>query len=84
MNVEVLPEAEKERYIGASSKSETIISNVPEKQPWPEMVVSQIKTRISLLRQIYFCAVLWSRNYFFRIRNPFSTEFWIRIRILFG
>jgi hypothetical protein len=26
--------------------------------------------------------VLWIRNYFFRIRIPFSTEFWIRIRIL--
>jgi hypothetical protein len=27
-------------------------------------------------------AVLWIRNYFFRIRIPFSVEFWIRIRIL--
>jgi hypothetical protein len=25
-------------------------------------------------------AVLWYRNYFFRIRIPFSAEFWIRIR----
>jgi predicted O-methyltransferase YrrM len=23
---------------------------------------------------------LWIRNYFFRIRVPFSAEFWIRIR----
>jgi hypothetical protein len=25
-------------------------------------------------------AVLWIRNYFFRIRIPFSDEFWIRIK----
>jgi hypothetical protein len=31
---------------------------------------------------IIFPAVLWIRNYFFG-RIPFSSEFWIRIRILF-
>jgi hypothetical protein len=34
-----------------------------------------------------YLAVLWIRNYFFRIRIririPFSSEFWIRIRILY-
>jgi hypothetical protein len=33
-----------------------------------------------LMFTVYLRAVMWIRNYFFRIRIPFSAEFWIRIR----
>jgi hypothetical protein len=36
-----------------------------------------------LYRSFRHEAVLWIRNYVFRIRIPFSSEFWIRFRILF-
>jgi hypothetical protein len=32
---------------------------------------------LSIFGAIFF-PVLWNRNYFFRIRIPFSAEFWIR------
>jgi hypothetical protein len=33
-----------------------------------------------IFRLLLYTTVLWIRNYFFRIRIPFSAEFWIRIR----
>jgi hypothetical protein len=57
---------------------QTLIRNVKQKGEGARYTKISVPVSSVTFKRFYQ-PVLWIRNYFFRIRIPFSAEFWIRI-----